>query len=128
MKTYENKDCWGISTSIDLQNCNPDIIRSKEKMEEFLIAIVKEINMKAFSDPIIVRFGDNPDVTGYSIAQLIETSLISGHFAEKDNSAYIDIFSCKSFDPNKAALFCKNFFGAVTMKYTSLFRGVNENI
>jgi len=30
--------------------------------------------------------------------QLIETSLISGHFANLTNSAYIDIFSCKGYD------------------------------
>ena len=127
MKTFDGKNCWGILVSVDLEECNPDIIRDASKMKEFLIEIVKEIDMTSWGDPIVVRFGEgNPDVTGFSIAQLIETSLISGHFAEKDNSAYLDLFSCKEFDPEKAANFCKNFFGAKKMKQTCIFRGVQN--
>ena len=123
MKTFDGKECWGLTLSIDLQHCNPDYIRSEAKLKEFLIAIVKEIDMKAFGDPICVRFGANPVVTGYSIAQLIETSLISGHFAEDTNAAYIDIFSCKEFDPDVAVAFCANFFEAASSHYNYNFRG-----
>ena len=118
---------WGMSTSIDLKGCNPDFIRSEEKMKEFLIGIVKEIDMKAFGEPIVVRFGDNPDVTGFSIAQLIETSLISGHFAEKTETAYIDIFSCKEYDPAKAVTYCKKFFGAEEAVHHTTLRGEGIN-
>jgi S-adenosylmethionine/arginine decarboxylase-like enzyme len=44
--------------------------------------------------------------------QLIETSLISGHFANLTNSAYIDIFSCKAYDPDTVAEFTRKFFQA----------------
>ena len=126
MKTFDGKQCWGVVTSVDLRGCDGQIIRSADKMRQFLKEIVKEIDMKAFGEPIVVRFGDNPVVSGYSIAQLIETSLISGHFAEKDNSAYIDIFSCKEYDPVQAANFCKEFFKAKDAKYVTVFRGVEE--
>ena len=127
MKTFEGKDCWGKSISIDLEECCGETIRDGDKLKEFLIEIVKEIDMRAFGDPIVVRFGDNPTVTGYSIAQLIETSLISGHFAEDDNSAYIDIFSCKDFDSDKATDFCKKFFKAKKASYSGTYRGVKDN-
>ena len=126
MKTVYGKNCWGLSVCIDLQECDPDTIRSEDKMKEFLIAIVKEIDMRAFGEPVVVHFGDNPAVTGFSIAQLIETSLISGHFAEHDNSAYIDIFSCKEYDPEEAGKFCKKFFGAKKMELKPHYRGVEE--
>ena len=123
MKTADGKDCWGMAVAVDLEECDPEIIRSADKLKLFLKQIVKEIDMKAFGEPTVVHFGDNQDVSGYSIAQLIETSLISGHFAEKTNSAYLDVFSCKEFDPNTAANFCKDFFKAKTSKYTTIYRG-----
>jgi S-adenosylmethionine/arginine decarboxylase-like enzyme len=66
--------------------------------------------MKRFGDCQIVHFGENERVAGFSMIQLIETSLISGHFANLTNSAYIDIFSCKNYEPEKAADFFKKFF------------------
>ncbi len=50
------------------------------------------------------------------MAQLIETSLVSAHFANLTNTTYLDVFSCKDYDPEKAASFAKNFFGAKTLR------------
>jgi len=44
--------------------------------------------------------------------QLIETSLISGHFANATDAIYLNIFSCKEFDAKKAADFAQKSFGA----------------
>jgi S-adenosylmethionine/arginine decarboxylase-like enzyme len=68
--------------------------------------------MRRYGDPIVVRFGDNPDVTGYSMFQLIETSNLAGHFAEATNAAYLDIFSCQEYDPNVVVDFCIQTFKA----------------
>ena len=78
--------------------------------------------MKRFGEPIVVRFGADPRVQGYSLAQLIETSLVSGHFAEDSDRAFIDIFSCKEYLPSEAAKFCKDYFGAKDMQYSVTFR------
>jgi S-adenosylmethionine/arginine decarboxylase-like enzyme len=68
--------------------------------------------MKRFGDCQVVHFGEEERVAGFSMIQLIETSLISGHFANLTNSAYIDIFSCKAYDPDKIAAFTREFFEA----------------
>ena len=39
-------------------------------------------------------------VAGCSLFQLIETSCISGLFANATNRSYIDVFSCKAYDPD----------------------------
>jgi S-adenosylmethionine/arginine decarboxylase-like enzyme len=113
---------WGLLTSVDLRDCDPKKIRSKEHIAKFSVDLCEFIEMKRFGDPIVVRFGDDPRVQGYSLAQLIETSLISGHFAEDTNRAFIDIFSCKEYPPTKAAEFCAKYFGAKDLKFTTLFR------
>ncbi len=68
--------------------------------------------MKAFGTTQVVYFGEDPRVAGYSMTQLIETSLISGHFANLTNTAYLDIFSCKKYDPEQVAEFAKKYFEA----------------
>ena len=67
--------------------------------------------MKRFGDTQVVHFGEDERVSGYSMVQLIETSLISAHFANQTNTAYIDVFSCKPYDPQIVQDFAQTFFG-----------------
>ena len=66
--------------------------------------------MKMFGECQVIYFGDDPKVSGFSMTQLIETSLVSGHFANNTNAAYLDIFSCKWYDVKKVKVFSKKFF------------------
>ncbi|MDI9633810.1 MAG: S-adenosylmethionine decarboxylase [Methanolinea sp.] len=122
MKTFRKENAWGLCTMVDLKGCNPETIRDPEKIREFIVRLCDLIEMKRFGDPTIVHFGPNERVAGYSMTQLIETSLVSGHFANESNSAYLDIFSCKEYPPEKTAKFCKEFFGAKSMNYNVVFR------
>jgi hypothetical protein len=54
--------------------------------------------------------------------QLIETSLISGHFANDTDRAYLDIFSCKGYDPATVEEFSRDFFGARSSSSSVLLR------
>jgi S-adenosylmethionine decarboxylase len=44
------------------------------------------------------------------MTQMVETSLVSGHFANETNTAYLDVFSCKFFEPREVAEFAISFF------------------
>ena len=103
---------WGWSTVVDLKGCNPEYIRSESKIKEFTKELIDLLEMKAFGECHVVKFGEDPRVTGYSMFQLIETSCITAHFAEDTNSIYLDIFSCKDYDSTQAAEFTKKFFEA----------------
>jgi len=113
---------WGLLTSMDLRQCDPEKIRSKETISQFSIDLCEYIDMKRFGEPIVVRFGADPRVQGYSLAQLIETSMISGHFAEDTDRAFIDVFSCKEYPPKKVAEYCAKYFGAKDVEYSVSFR------
>jgi len=102
---------WGRSTSVDLSGCAPRIIRSAELIRQFVVQLCELLEMRRYGECHIVHFGDGR-VAGYSMTQLIETSLISGHFANDSNRAYLDIFSCKGYDPSVVANFAATFFGA----------------
>lgn len=119
---YNQENPWGMSTCVDLMGCNPEVIRSTGKIKQFVDELVKLIDMKKFGECSVVDFGDNPRVSGFSMTQLIETSLISGHFANNSNTAYLDIFSCKAYPPYKAAEFCQKFFEAKEVEVKVNFR------
>jgi S-adenosylmethionine decarboxylase len=101
---------WGIQSSIDIHNCDPNLIRDAAAIKEFVIRLCNLIEMRRFGEPVIVHFGEDERVAGYSMTQLIETSLLSAHFANQTNNVYLDIFSCKFYEPKPAAEFAKKFF------------------
>lgn len=102
---------WGISSSIDIYGCDPETIRNADKVRQFVVELCELIEMKRFGETIVVHFGEDERVAGFSMVQLIETSMISAHFANQTNTAYLDVFSCKAYDPHRLAEFSRRFFG-----------------
>jgi S-adenosylmethionine decarboxylase len=119
---YDSGSYWGLDSNIDLVSCDPALIRDAEKIKEFVVKLCDLIEMKRFGECVVVNFGEDERVAGYSMTQLIETSLISGHFANLTNNVYLDVFSCKYYDPNVAAEFAKEYFKAKECKVTYEFR------
>jgi S-adenosylmethionine/arginine decarboxylase-like enzyme len=109
---YNNSKVWGLLTSVDLYSCNSKTIRDAEAIKKYVSELCLLIEMKRFGDTKVVHFGEDEKVAGYSMVQLIETSLISGHFTNSTNNAYIDIFSCKYYNPLAVEEFTKKFFEA----------------
>lgn len=118
---YEN--IWGISTSFDLVDCDPELIRSEEAIREFTIELCELIDMKRYGECHIVNFGEEERVAGFSMFQLIETSNISAHFVNLTNDIYLDVFSCKDYDPNVVANFAKEYFKAKLVDFVVIHRG-----
>lgn len=113
---------WGWHLVLNLYDCDPQKIRSAEVIRAFVIELCERIAMRRFGEPTIVKFGEDPRVSGYSLVQLIETSNICAHFADESNAVYLDIFSCKKFDPEQAASFCIETFQARKAAGTFLSR------
>lgn len=112
---------WGIASSFDLYNCDPETIRDAAKIKRFVAELCDLIKMKRFGETQVVHFGEDERVAGYSMVQLIETSLISAHFANLTNTTYLDVFSCKPYDPAVVAEFARKFFhGSHCITHTTL--------
>jgi len=111
VKQAAAEQVWGIASSIDIYNCDPDTIRDADKIRQFVVELCDLIEMKRFGETLVVHFGEDERVAGYSMVQLIETSLISAHFANQTNATYLDVFSCKTYNPDQVAEFARKFFG-----------------
>jgi S-adenosylmethionine/arginine decarboxylase-like enzyme len=122
LQEFQAVGAWGIQSCIDIHNCDPGLIRDAEAIKEFVIQLCDLIEMRRFGDPIIVDFGEDERVAGYSMTQLIETSLVSAHFANQTNNVYIDIFSCQFYEPKPAAEFAKKFFKGKDYNIRVVFR------
>lgn len=104
------ENVWGVAAAIDIYDCSPDRIRDADLIKSFVIELCELIEMRRFGETIVIHFGENEKVAGYSMVQLIETSLISAHFANLTNTVYLDVFSCKPYNPEVVRDFAVRFF------------------
>jgi S-adenosylmethionine/arginine decarboxylase-like enzyme len=113
-KRSAEKRSWGYHLILNAAGCDAQAIRSKETIRRFSEELVKRIDMVAYGKPQIVRFGTSVQ-KGYTLVQLIETSCISAHFSEDTNEVYLDVFSCKTFQPKDAIDVFTKYFSPVKM-------------
>lgn len=100
---------WGYHLILDCSGANHASITDADNISAFAKQLVQDIDMVAYGEPQVVRFGSG-DKQGYTLVQLIETSNICCHFVEENNTFYLDVFSCKPFDPNVAIATAHKYF------------------
>jgi S-adenosylmethionine/arginine decarboxylase-like enzyme len=114
-------NAWGKHAIFNLYRCNPYHIRCPVRIKEFSKQIVKGIDMVAYGEPQIVNFGTG-NKAGYTLVQLIETSNICAHFVNEEKAIYLDVFSCKEFDPEIVKDLVVEYFYAANIRPTWMVR------
>jgi len=112
---------WGYHMTMDCAGCDPMAIADHKLIGRFALDLVSAIDMVPFGKPYVVRFGEG-NKAGYSLVQLIHTSTITGHFCEETSDAFIDVFSCKYFDPETAADVVNRFFAPAHINKQLMYR------
>jgi S-adenosylmethionine/arginine decarboxylase-like enzyme len=96
-------------------------------VREFCEDLVSSIGMVAYGEPTLEHFATHlPEAAGYSLVQLIETSAITGHFCDASGDIYLDVFSCKDFDPEVAIDVVQRHFRPEAVYRTDLFRNARK--
>lgn len=121
-KMEEKLEYWGVSSSIDLYDCDLTLMQNADAIREFVKILCDRIKMRRYGETQVVFFGDEPRVQGFSMTQLIETSLVSAHFADGSRAIYLDVFSCAPYDPQDTAKFAADYFKADHFQVTSVNR------
>ena len=119
---------YGMEVIIDLAECDP-LTFTRERIEAYMAGLCDVIDMQRED----LHFWDynSPEekaaapaqLKGTSAVQFILTSNITLHSLDDLRTCYINIFSCKDFDPGVAAEFTRNAFGANSCSYAVLERG-----
>jgi len=114
---------WGYHLLLDCSGCSHDKITSSENITAFTKDLVKRIDMIAYGEPIVAHFATHdPQKAGYSMMQLIETSNIAAHFVDRDNTMYLDVFSCKPFSNDIVCDVVREYFGATKIRLNYVTR------
>lgn len=101
---------WGSLAAIDLHGCDVVRLADPECLRLFVAAVIEAIGMRAFGPLRLARFGEG-ELEGWSAMQFIETSTITVHADEVAGRCFVDVFSCRSFDPWLAAAVAVDHFG-----------------
>jgi S-adenosylmethionine/arginine decarboxylase-like enzyme len=115
--TEQETEYWGVSTAIDLYECDLALMQNADAIREFVVLLCDRIKMRRYGETQVVFFGDEPRVQGFSMTQLIETSLISAHFADASQAIYLDVFSCAPYSSEDTAKFAAEYFKAARFQY-----------
>ncbi len=109
---------YGSELILDLHDCDPATF-NRESIEQYMIALCDEIDMERedlhFWDDVGVPLAERqtgPHTTGTSAVQFILTSTVVIHTLDLLRRVYVNIFSCKDFDPNTAEALTVEWFGA----------------
>jgi hypothetical protein len=103
---------WGRWCGIDLQGCDLAIIADRDSIARYIEELCDLLQFHRYGPATIVRFGNRPEIAGFSFTQLIETSLVSGHLVDSTRCVFIDIFSCAPYSTPAAEAFTRRFFRA----------------
>lgn len=121
-KKENETEYWGVSSCIDMYECDLALMRNADAIREFAKMLCDRIKVRRYGETRVVFFGDEPRVRGFSMTQLIETSLISAHFADAGRAIYLDVFSCAPYDPEDVAKFAADYFKAARYQLTVVYR------
>jgi S-adenosylmethionine/arginine decarboxylase-like enzyme len=101
---------WGMLAAIDLHGCERGRVEDPNSIRRFVPSVIEAIGMRAHGPLHLERFGDG-ELEGWSAMQFIETSSITVHADEFACRCFIDVFSCRAFDPDVAAAVAVMHFG-----------------
>lgn len=109
---------YGVELILDLQECDSSTFNRKS-LDSFFTELCELIDMERcevhFWDDVGVPPEEQqtePHTKGTSAVCFILTSTIVVHTLDLLKSVYVNIFSCKKFDPKVAEEFAKKWFGA----------------
>ena len=112
------KKPYGFELIIDMHECDVSTF-NRSSLKAFFEKLCDEIKMQRcelhFWDDVGVPSEEqqtSPHTKGTSAVQFILTSTIVIHTLDLLKAVYINIFSCKEFDKDKAEKLTKEWFGA----------------
>ena len=97
------EDAFGPHITLDLKGCPKDILSNYQLHFDYLKNIPELIQMTPITQPYVFPYeGLVPEDKGITGIVIIAESHISVHSFEDKGYCFIDIFSCKPFDYERA--------------------------
>lgn len=121
-KMFGYKGNYGLEMVMDLKGCELQGL-TKDRLTTFFIDLCTFIDMKRHGEPMYWEdYSGIPSLDGISAVQFVETSNIVCHALTIRKAVYLNIFSCKEFNPEDTLEFCKKYWGATSATHTVVVR------
>jgi len=112
----------GLCTAIDLQDCLPDLIRNADHIRRYVVELCELIRHEAFWRVPGRRIRPGPRCRLFHGAADLDLVDQRPFCEQIRNNAYLDIFSCKGYDPAVVEAFSKDFSARVASTATVTLR------
>jgi len=117
---------FGVHLMLDLSGCKRDRLVGQEFVYNILDKLPELVGMTKMMLPNVVKWLDKgATVPGISGFVMIAESHISIHTFPEKNYVFIDVFSCKSFDSEKATKHLVDVFQPSKVKKNEMKRGLD---
>lgn len=118
---------FGLHVTIDASGCNKQKLASVTLVYDILNKLPERIGMTKMTLPYVVKWLDkfSQGTEGISGFVMIAESHISIHTFPDQDYVFMDIFSCRNFDTEKAIKYLTGAFEAAKHERHVLKRGVN---
>jgi len=116
---------FGPHLTIDVKNASKEKLSDINLHFDFLMNLPKMIGMTPITQPYVFPYsGLVPEDKGITGFQVIAESHISIHSFQEKGWCFIDVFSCKPFDTDKAIEYVKSIFGDSDTVVSLVERGI----
>jgi len=115
---------FGPHLILDLSMCDNETLGDIELVRTILMELPEKIGMTRMSEPEVFRYsGKVPEDCGVTGVVVLAESHCSIHTFQEKGYCFVDIFSCKQFDHNKAIKELTKSFDSKITSYKILKRG-----
>jgi S-adenosylmethionine decarboxylase len=102
---------YGPHLMLDLNDCKQSTLDNLDACFKLLSELPGIVGMTAITQPYVFRYNAVvPEDAGITGVVIIAESHISLHTYPKKNFVFVDLFSCKAFDVEKAKTYIIAFF------------------
>ncbi len=116
------KGNYGMELIADIRGCDFSGLTQKT-LGDFLIALVEHVKMVRHGEPLMWEDHSGiPHLDGISAIQFIETSNVVCHALNLTSTMYLNLFSCREFDPESALKFTMEYWKATDENHTVIAR------
>ena len=118
---------FGLHVTIDASGCNREKLTSQELVYDILNELPSKICMTKMTLPYVCKWLDkfSQGTPGFSGFIMIAESHISIHTFHDQNYVFVDVFSCRNFDANKAVKYILDSFEAKRAEKHLIKRGID---
>jgi S-adenosylmethionine/arginine decarboxylase-like enzyme len=112
---------WGYQMIVNANGCTNTT--NEGAIRAFNTDLCSGIDMIRHGEPQLTYFDELGEKNGWTLVQLIKTSSLVVHFCD-DGKIFLDLFSCKEFDPEVVLGALTYYFHPTNTEYDIIERDI----